>query len=96
MSADLVAVLLSFQPDAPQLEQRREYDRQAREFVKQISGLTQAQFLKGADSPQDPLNVCQLRNISCYYTMPCPAFPVARPRRTLLTISRCSTPRPTL
>jgi COP9 signalosome complex subunit 3 len=57
MSADLVTVLLSFQPDSPELQQRREYDRQAREFVKQISGFTQAQFLKGADSPQDPLDV---------------------------------------
>jgi len=58
MSAEIVSSLLSFQPDAPELQQKREYDKEAREFVKQLNGLTQATFLKGADSPQDALNVC--------------------------------------
>jgi COP9 signalosome complex subunit 3 len=63
MSAETIASLLSFQPDAPELQQKREYDKEAREFVKQINALTPTTFLKGADSPQDPLNVC-IDNVS--------------------------------
>ncbi|KAL5429258.1 hypothetical protein PMIN06_012746 [Paraphaeosphaeria minitans] len=58
MSAEIITSLLSFQPDAPELQQKREYDKEAREFIKLVNGLTPATFLKGADSPQDPLNVC--------------------------------------
>ncbi|KAJ4346978.1 uncharacterized protein N0V89_010911 [Didymosphaeria variabile] len=57
MSAETINSLLSFQPDAPELQRKREYDREAREFVKHINGSTPVTFLKGADSPQDPLNV---------------------------------------
>ncbi|KAJ4303752.1 hypothetical protein N0V90_002653 [Kalmusia sp. IMI 367209] len=57
MSADLVHSLLSFQPDAPELQQRREYNKEAVDFVKHVHSLSAASFLKGADSPQDPLDV---------------------------------------
>ncbi|KAF1979970.1 hypothetical protein BU23DRAFT_549136 [Bimuria novae-zelandiae CBS 107.79] len=57
MSAELVTLLANFQPDAQELQQRCNYDKEAREFVKHVSGLSQAQALKGADSPQDPLHL---------------------------------------
>ncbi|KAF2640018.1 hypothetical protein P280DRAFT_490416 [Massarina eburnea CBS 473.64] len=57
MSGELLSVLLGFQPEAPELRERREYDRQAREFVEHLSKIGTAHFLKGADTPQDFLDV---------------------------------------
>ena len=57
MSAELIAVLLQFQPDAPELKQRREYDQAARSFVSQLSTLSASHWLKGVDTPQDVLTV---------------------------------------
>jgi len=57
MATEIIAALLSFQPDAPELRERREYDREARDFVFRVHSLSATNFLKGADSPQDPLNV---------------------------------------
>ena len=60
MSAELINALLGFQPDAPELQQRREYDKEAVDFVKRVHSLNAANFLKGADSSQDPLDVRRL------------------------------------
>jgi hypothetical protein len=60
MSADLVSLLLQFQPDSPQLKQRREYDQQARNFVSQLSNVSPSHWQKGADTPQDVLTVSGL------------------------------------
>ncbi|KAL5120948.1 hypothetical protein ACEQ8H_001136 [Pleosporales sp. CAS-2024a] len=57
MSADLVSLLLQFQPEAPELKQRREYDQQARNFVTQLSNVSASHWQKGADSSQDVLSV---------------------------------------
>jgi COP9 signalosome complex subunit 3 len=58
MSADLVNLLLQFQPDAPEVKQRREYDQQARNFVAQLSNVSPSHWQKGADTAQDVLAVC--------------------------------------
>jgi COP9 signalosome complex subunit 3 len=60
MSADLISLLLQFQPDSPQLKQRREYDQQARNFVSQLSNVSPSHWQKGADTPQDVLTVSGL------------------------------------
>lgn len=57
MSAELVSILLQFQPDAPELKQRREYDTAARAFVLQLSNISASHWLKGADTQQDVLEV---------------------------------------
>lgn len=54
---DLLNILLGFQPDAPELQERREYDKQAREFVDGLNKVGTSHFLKSADTPQDVLNV---------------------------------------
>jgi COP9 signalosome complex subunit 3 len=58
MSGDLVSLLLQFQPDAPELKQKREYDQAARNFVSQVSNIPASHWQKGADTPQDVLTVC--------------------------------------
>ncbi|KAH4203988.1 hypothetical protein HBH96_000730 [Parastagonospora nodorum] len=57
MSADLVNLLLQFQPDAPEVKQRRDYDQAARNFVSQLSNISSSHWQKGADTPQDVLTV---------------------------------------
>ncbi|KAF2878117.1 hypothetical protein BDV95DRAFT_509836 [Massariosphaeria phaeospora] len=57
MSSDLLSLLLSFQPDAPELQQKRDYDHAARQFVIQLYNVQQHYFLKGADTPQDVLSI---------------------------------------
>jgi hypothetical protein len=57
MSADLVNILLSFQPESPELKQKLEYDQQARSFVAQLSNISASHWQKGADTPQDVLEV---------------------------------------
>lgn len=58
MSSDLLSFLFSFQPDAPEVQQKRDYDTQARNFVQQIANTGSQYFLKGADTSQDLLEVC--------------------------------------
>lgn len=58
MAAELLNILLSFQPDAPELQQKREYDKAAREFVANITNINASHYLKGADMSQDILSVC--------------------------------------
>jgi len=57
MAAELLHLLLGFQPDAPELQQRRDYDKVAREFVSNISNIAPSQYLKGADTTNDALGV---------------------------------------
>ncbi|KAF2027902.1 hypothetical protein EK21DRAFT_114390 [Setomelanomma holmii] len=57
MTADLVTVLLQFQPESPELKQRRDYDQAARSFVSQLSNISASHWSKGADTPQDVLAV---------------------------------------
>jgi COP9 signalosome complex subunit 3 len=58
MSGDLLNLLLQFQPEAPELKDRREYDHAARSFVQQVTNVSPLQWQKGADTPQDVLKVC--------------------------------------
>ncbi|KAF1945779.1 hypothetical protein EJ02DRAFT_473705 [Clathrospora elynae] len=57
MSAELVSLLLQFQPDSPQLKTRLDYDRAARNFVSQVSNISASHWSKGADTPQDVLTI---------------------------------------
>jgi hypothetical protein len=57
MSTDLVSVLLQFQPDAPELKSRRDYDQAARNFVTQLSNISASHWTKAADTPDDVLEV---------------------------------------
>jgi COP9 signalosome complex subunit 3 len=57
MAAELVNILLSFQPDSPELEKRRDYDTKARNFVKQLDNISASHWNKGADTQQDVLTV---------------------------------------
>ncbi|PVH96379.1 hypothetical protein DM02DRAFT_122871 [Periconia macrospinosa] len=57
MAAELLNGLLAFQPDSPEVKDKREYDRQAREFIDSLHKYNPSAFLKGADTPQDPLSV---------------------------------------
>lgn len=59
MAADLLTLLLSFQPDTPGQEKRREYDANARSFVTQLANVPAAQWSKAADTEQDILAVRQ-------------------------------------
>jgi len=58
MAADLAETLLQFQPEAPQLRQRREYDLAARGFALQLSSLPAAQWPQDAETEQRILGVC--------------------------------------
>ncbi|KAF2739397.1 hypothetical protein EJ04DRAFT_484181 [Polyplosphaeria fusca] len=55
MSSELLQALWSFQPDSPEVQQKREYDHQARQFRHQVSNISTSHFLKGAETPQDVL-----------------------------------------
>jgi COP9 signalosome complex subunit 3 len=67
MAAELLSILLGFQPDAPELQQRREYDKAAREFVSNISNITPSHFLKGVDTTNDVLSVSGIGVWIVYY-----------------------------
>ncbi|KAJ8107267.1 hypothetical protein OPT61_g8986 [Boeremia exigua] len=55
MTVELPTLLLQFQPEAEELKPRQKYDQAARQFVKQLDNVPAAQWLKGADTPQDVL-----------------------------------------
>jgi len=57
MAAELLNILLGFQADAPELQQKREYDRAAREFVTNISNISPSNYLKATEAPNDILGV---------------------------------------
>ncbi|KAJ4366578.1 hypothetical protein N0V95_000245 [Ascochyta clinopodiicola] len=57
MTADLTTILLQFQPEAAELKSRQKYDQAARQFVTQLNGTSASQWLKGADTPQDVLEI---------------------------------------
>lgn len=61
MSSDVLGLLVSFQPDDPDLKSKREYDVQARRFIDDIVRKISPQaYLRGADTPQDLLEVSLL------------------------------------
>jgi COP9 signalosome complex subunit 3 len=64
MSAELTSMLLSFQPDSPELAKRRDYDSKARYFVSQLANVPSALWVKGADTQQDVLSVGQTCGIT--------------------------------
>ena len=63
MSGDLLSTLLSFQPDSPELEKRRDYDSKARNFVSQLNNISSSHWAKGADTQQDVLTVRCTRSV---------------------------------
>lgn len=58
MSADLVSILLQFQPEAPEVKLWRDYDQAARNFAAQLSNISSSHWQKAAGTPQDVLTVC--------------------------------------
>lgn len=57
MAVELPTLLLQFQPDAEELRSRQKYDTAARHFVKQLDNVSTSHWLKGADTPQDVLEI---------------------------------------
>ncbi|KAF1848546.1 uncharacterized protein K460DRAFT_334779 [Cucurbitaria berberidis CBS 394.84] len=57
MSAELTSILLQFQPESPEVKQKRDYDQAARSFVAQLANISAGHWLKAADTPQDVLEV---------------------------------------
>ncbi|KAF2996503.1 hypothetical protein E8E13_005690 [Curvularia kusanoi] len=57
MTVELPALLLQFQPESEELKSRHKYDQAARQFVKQLDNVSTPHWLKGADTPQDVLEV---------------------------------------
>ncbi|KAF2195486.1 hypothetical protein K469DRAFT_616181 [Zopfia rhizophila CBS 207.26] len=68
MASDLLNLLFSFQPDLPELQEKLEYDRQARSFVSQLANVSGQHFLKGADTSQDIFEVLNPTVNSIAYT----------------------------
>lgn len=57
MTVELPTLLLQFQPDSEELKSRQKYDQAARQFVKQLDNVSASHWSKGADTPQDVLEV---------------------------------------
>ncbi|KAI8938246.1 hypothetical protein NX059_005906 [Plenodomus lindquistii] len=57
MAAELVKMLLQFQPDSPDLKQRRDYDQAARSFVLQLSNISASHWSKSTETQQDVLTI---------------------------------------
>jgi hypothetical protein len=88
MSADLTTILLQFQPESEELRQRQKYDLAARSFVTQLNNISQSHWLKGADTPQDVLEVSYAPK--CSSTML--TAPDTQSYRELHSIRLCSPP----
>lgn len=73
---ELASVLLQFQPDSPELKQKRDYDIAARNFVSQLANFPASHWLKGIDTPQDvftvriPRHILDSANRTRYSTLP--------------------------
>jgi hypothetical protein len=89
MSGELTSILLSFQPDSPELEKRRDYDTKARHFVSQLSNIPSAPWSKGADTSQDVLSVRQMVCIN----LESADFPDTQPRRKFNSVRLRHTPQ---
>ena len=59
MTAELPTLLQQFQPECEELKSRQKYDQAARQFVKQLDNVSVTHWLKGADTPQDVLEVSE-------------------------------------
>lgn len=60
MAVELPALLLQFQPESEDLKSRQKYDQAAKAFVKQLDNVSASHWSKGADTPQDVLEVSRL------------------------------------
>ncbi|KAH9861608.1 hypothetical protein J1614_011360 [Plenodomus biglobosus] len=57
MAAELVKILLDFQPDSPALKQRCDYDQAARGFLLRLSNISPSLWSKAGESQQDVLTI---------------------------------------
>jgi COP9 signalosome complex subunit 3 len=57
MAVELPALLLQFQPESEDLKSRQKYDQAAKAFVKQLDNVSASHWSKGADTPQDVLEI---------------------------------------
>ena len=57
MAVPLHALLLQFQPEAEELKVHQKYDQSARQFVKQLDNVSATHWMKGADTPEDIIEV---------------------------------------
>ncbi|KAF2661735.1 hypothetical protein K491DRAFT_586770 [Lophiostoma macrostomum CBS 122681] len=71
MSADLLSLLFSFQPDAEELKQKTAYDTQVQQFIRQVSNVSAQHFQKGAETQQDVLELLNpsVNSISYIYAL---------------------------
>lgn len=58
MSAELLNLLFKFQPDEFTHKSYSEYNAAARQFAKELHNVSAQHYLKGADTPEDVLEVC--------------------------------------
>jgi COP9 signalosome complex subunit 3 len=70
MTADLVNLLLQFQPNDTEFENNLQYDKAARSFIAQLSNISASHWNKGADTPQDVLAV-RTSNFGCSARLTC-------------------------
>jgi COP9 signalosome complex subunit 3 len=68
MSAELLNLCLGFQPDAPELKPRLEYNSAAKKFANEAANVSAQHWLKGADTPQDILEVSIFRELEMNLT----------------------------
>ncbi|KAJ4383205.1 hypothetical protein N0V86_001249 [Didymella sp. IMI 355093] len=57
MTLELPTLLLQFQPDSEDVKSRQKYDQAAKAFVKQLDNVSALHWSKGADTPQDVLEI---------------------------------------
>ncbi|KAH6643855.1 hypothetical protein C7974DRAFT_324937 [Boeremia exigua] len=57
MAVPLHALLLQFQPEAEELKVHQRYDQSARQFVKQLDNVSATHWMKGADTPEDIIEI---------------------------------------
>ncbi|KAF2106306.1 hypothetical protein BDV96DRAFT_336645 [Lophiotrema nucula] len=67
MAGEVLAHLLEFQPSAPEVQQKREYDAAARQFVAKVSNISHPHFLKGAETSGDVLEILHPESNSIAY-----------------------------
>ncbi|KAF2259456.1 hypothetical protein CC78DRAFT_537069 [Lojkania enalia] len=82
-SEQLLNLLLSFQPDAPELRQKRDYDSQVRSFVNQVANIPGQHYQKGADTPQDVLELLnpEVNSIAYIYALHARIFGVGESKQ---------------
>jgi hypothetical protein len=79
MTLELPTLLLQFQPDSEDVKSRQKYDQAAKAFVKQLDNVSALHWSKGADTPQDVLEVSRLNG----YSSPALTLADSQPRSQL-------------